>query len=187
MLSLARIEPYSFFTQAYSDYAKELNAYAYARTHNSAMCQDLVQEAFIKTWQYLLRRGEIAAMRPFLYRVLNNLIIDEYRRRKTLSLDLLLEKGYEPSLDPSERLANLLDGTMGLALIRRLPEPYASVVHLRYVHGLTSKEIARATHQTRNAVGVQLHRGLLKLRELYLRTSHESLVRSPLGATARAC
>lgn len=32
-------------------------------------------------------------MKAFPYHVLNNLIVDEYRKRKTASLDDLLEKG----------------------------------------------------------------------------------------------
>lgn len=43
-----------------------------------------------------MKGGKIDAMKAFLYHILNNLIVDEYRKRKTVSLDLLLEKGFDP-------------------------------------------------------------------------------------------
>lgn len=43
-------------------------------------------------------------MEDFLYRILNYLIIDKYRRRKTLLLDALAEKGFEISHNDSNHL-----------------------------------------------------------------------------------
>jgi RNA polymerase sigma factor (sigma-70 family) len=106
-------------------------------------------------------------MKAFLYHILNNLIIDEYRKRKLLSLDLLLTKGYEPSADYTERLIDALDGKEAIFLIQRLPVMYQKVMRMRYVQDLTLAEMSLATGQSRNTIAVQLHRGLAKLRVLY--------------------
>lgn len=84
-------------TTAHHDYEKGLNVHAFFKTHNHATGEDLVQDTFIKTWSYLARGGKIDIMKAFLYHVLNNLIVDQYRKHKTTSLDVLLEKGFEPS------------------------------------------------------------------------------------------
>ena len=129
--------------------------------------EDLVQDTFTKTWGYLVRGGKIDVMKAFLYHVLNNLIIDEYRKRKTTSLDALFEKGFEPGVDHSERLFNILDGKAALLLIQRLPLKYRRVMKMRYMQNLSLKEIALITGQSKNATAVQVHRGLKKLKQFY--------------------
>ncbi len=109
-------------------------------------------------------------MKAFLYHVLNNLIVDEYRKHKTVSLDVLLEKGFEPSLHDSDRIINFLDGKDATLLIKSLPKAYQKAMQMRYVDDLSLEEIACATGKTKNAIAVQLHRGLEKLKLLYSRT-----------------
>jgi len=114
-----------------------------------------------------MKAGKVDMMKAFLYHVLNNLIIDEYRKHKTTSLDVLLEKGFEPSVDHTDRLLNVLDGKEAMNLIELLPETYKKVMRLRYVEELSLQEISLITGQTKNTIAVQVHRGLEKLKILY--------------------
>ena len=41
----------------------------------------------------VVKNGKIDIMKAFLYHVLNRLIIDEYRKHKTVSLDSIMENG----------------------------------------------------------------------------------------------
>lgn len=157
-------------TEAYNDHRKKLNSYAFLKVHNQAVSEDLVQETFTKTWKYLVRGGRIDIMKAFLYHILNNLIVDEYRKHKNVSLDVLLEKGYEPSVDTSDQMLNALDGDSAVVLIQRLPPMYQNVIRMRYVQGLTLAEMALITGKSKNTMAVQVHRGLAKLKQLYNRT-----------------
>ena len=85
-------------TLAHHDYEKGLNARAFFKVSDRATSQDFVQNTFIKTWSYLLKGGKIDIMKAFLYHVLDNLIVDQYRKHKTSSLDFLIEKGFEPAV-----------------------------------------------------------------------------------------
>lgn len=154
-------------TLAHRDYQKGLTSHAFFKLNDHALSDDLVQDTFMKTWKYLAREGKVDVMKSFLYHVLNNLIVDEYRKRKNISLDVLIEKGYEPSADPSERLFNMLDGKKALLLIQRLPKQYQGVMRMRYVQDLTLAEMSLITGQSKNAMAVQAHRGLAKLKLLY--------------------
>ena len=160
-------------TVAHQDYAKGLNSFAFFKVHDRAIGEDLVQDTFLKTWKYLVKGGEIEVMKAFLYHVLNNLIVDEYRKHKTTSLDVLLEKGFEPEADRhdhSGRLLDVLDGKAALLLIQRLPEKYKKVMRMKYTQDLSLKEMSLITGQSKNAIAVQLHRGLEKLKKLYNHT-----------------
>ena len=152
---------------AHTDFAKGLNSRAYFKVHDHARGEDIVQDTFMKTWTYLVKGGKIEMMKAFLYHILNNLIIDEYRKHKTTSLDFMVEKGFEPSLGDSDRLVDMLDGKAAMILIARLPEKYQKVMRMKYVQDLSHEEMALITGLTKNALAVQLHRGLEKLKILY--------------------
>jgi len=155
------------FTLAHKDFEEGLNKHAYFKLNNHATGEDLVQDTFIKTWQYLVRGGKIDVMKAFLYHVLNNLIVDEYRKRKVSSLDVMVEKGFEPSAGTPARFLDALDGKAALLLIARLPVAYQKIMRMRYVEELTLKEMSLVTGKSQNALAVQAHRGLEKLKALY--------------------
>lgn len=154
-------------TAAHRDYEKILKSYALYKVRDRETSEDLVQDTFMKTWSYLVKGGKIDLMKSFLYHVLNNLIVDEYRKHKTTSLDVLLEAGYEPSAGDSERLIDALDGKGAILLIQCLPVKYRNVVRMRYIQNLSLAEMSLITGQTKNAMAVQIHRGLAKLKVLY--------------------
>ena len=152
---------------AHTDYSKGLNKYASFKLSSQDIGEDLVQETFLKTWKYLVKGGKIDIMKAFLYHVLNNLIVDEYRKRKTTSLDVLIEKGFEPAENDFDGFFNVLDGKRALLLIALLPKKYQKTMRMRYVENLSIKEIKIITGQSENVIAVQIHRGIKKLKLLH--------------------
>lgn len=153
-------------TAAHDDFAGELSRYANLKLHNLVLSDDLVQTTFMKTWMYLQSTGKIDLMRAFLYHVLNRLIIDEYRKKKTISLDLLSEKGFELEASKPEMMASVIDARALTALIQKLPEKYRVIITMRYIKELSLKEMCVITKTSQNTMSVQLHRGLAKLKLL---------------------
>ena len=167
MTTLEATERKEMLAVAHHDFEKALNAHAYFKVSDHEVGEDLVQETFLKTWKYLVRGGKIEVMKAFLYHVLNNLIVDQYRKHKTASLDVLMEEGFEPSVDPSSRLFNVLDGKRAIRLIGALPTKYQKIMRMKYAQDLSLKEMAHITGQSQNTIAVQVHRGLAKLKILY--------------------
>ncbi len=66
---------------AHRDFAKGLNGRAFFKVQDKAIGEDLVQDTFLKTWSYLVKGGKIDVMKAFLYHILNNLIVDQYRKQ----------------------------------------------------------------------------------------------------------
>ncbi|OGZ35866.1 MAG: hypothetical protein A2V60_01035 [Candidatus Portnoybacteria bacterium RIFCSPHIGHO2_01_FULL_39_19] len=157
----------TLLTEANQDYGRELKLHAFFKVNNRATSEDLVQETFMKTWIYLVKGGKIDIMKAFLYHILNDLIVDEYRRHKTSSLDMLIEKGFDFNDRNPKCLYDILDGKAAIILIPLLPTKYREVIHMRYVRFLSLKEISLLTGQSKNTVTVQVHRGLKKLKLLY--------------------
>jgi len=163
------------FADAYERYNDELFRHCSIRLSDRERALELTQECFLKTWQYIERGEKVEEFRPFLYRTLRNLIIDEYRRKKSYSLEAMLEGREETdteTLMPSDESNTLeaavdrFEGTRALQALKQLPDLYREVLTLRYVEGLSPKEIADIVEESENAVSVRIHRGLKKLRIL---------------------
>jgi RNA polymerase sigma-70 factor (ECF subfamily) len=162
-------ERQAILTVAHHAYEKGLNnLHAFFKLSDRVISRDLVQDTFIKTWKYLVRGGKIEVMKAFLYHVLNNLIIDQYRKKKRRVS--LIERGLEPGADETDKLFDILDGKTAMLLIKFLPERYQKVMHMKYIQELSLQEMSLITGRTKNALAVQIHRGLQKLKLLYKHT-----------------
>ena len=161
------------FLKAFEEYSDALFRHAFLRISDRERAIDVVHDTYTKVWAYVRKGHEIEAFRPFLYKVLNNLIIDEYRKTKEASLDALLEidgvdEGSfdELSSNTVESLAATLDGKKVFGLVETLPDVYKEVIILRFVDELGPKEISLLIEETENVVSVRLHRALKLLREM---------------------
>ena len=155
------------FLKAYDENVDALFRQCYFKVHNTELAQDLLQETFTRTWDYLKKGKEIVNMKAFLYKTINNLVIDEYRKKKPVSLDVMSEDGFDPEAPLGSTAHERLEGKKAMMLIDKLPEPYKQAVFLRYVNGLELKEIAEITREAENTISVHVHRGMNKLKELY--------------------
>lgn len=160
------------FLKAFDEYNDALFRHAFLRISNREKAVDLVHDTFTKVWAYLRGGYEVDNFRPFLYKVLNNLIIDEYRRRKESSLDALLEmegvdEGSFSELSEStvEGLAATIDGKKAFDLLEEMPDQYKEVIILRFVDQLGPREISELIEESENVVSVRIHRGLKMLRQ----------------------
>ncbi len=159
------------FLKAFEEYSEALFRHSAIRISNRERSIDVVHDTFTKVWSYIRAGHEIDSYRSFLYKVLNNLIIDEYRKKKEASLDALLEvegvdEGSFSELSEStvEALAATIDGRKAFELLADLPEEYKEVLLFRFVDELGPKEIAALIEESENVVSVRIHRGLKLLR-----------------------
>jgi RNA polymerase sigma-70 factor, ECF subfamily len=169
------------FEAAFVAYSDELFRHASMRMRDRERALELTQECFVKALEYAKRGNTIDDLRPFLYRTLRHLIIDEYRRKKTVSLEGMTEgeSGTEAeALMPAdesntlERAIERFEGKRALECLERLPDLYREAVSLRYVEGLTPREIAAIVGESETTVSVRVHRGLKKMREMLEDKNH---------------
>lgn len=160
------------YLKAFDLYADALFRHCYFRISDRERSLEMVQDVFARGWEYLRQGKEIINFKPFLYKILNNLIIDEYRRKRPSSLDELLEseeisEGSFPELrdESATGWADMIDAKVVHQALKEIPEMYREVVTLRFIDGLTPREIADLIEETENVVSVRIHRGLGMLRK----------------------
>lgn len=73
----------SFFNEIYGEYHRAIYAYILTRVDNKEIAKELLQEAFLRTWNQIHVGYEMGRQhsRYWLFRIAKNLITDYYRRR----------------------------------------------------------------------------------------------------------
>lgn len=163
------------FLGAFDTFSDPLYKHATFRLSDKERASDLVQDTFMKAWDYVSAGKEVKQWKAFLYHILNNLIIDTYRKKKEASLDALLEDApaYTENLLKTEgrdETEASLDTELLITQVRmhieKLPESYRTALTLRYVDGFSPKEIAQVLRVSENVASVRVHRGLTQLKKL---------------------
>lgn len=172
------------FLKAFDEYADALFRHAVYRLSDRERAIEIVHDTFTKVWTYIRGGHEIDSFKAFLYKVMNNLIIDEYRKRKEFSLDALLsEEGVDEGSFAElhggsiEELTFMLDAKKASELLTEIPIVYREVLTLRYVDGLGPKEIAELIEESENVVSVRIHRGLKILKDMIVEKEKEATER----------
>ena len=165
-MSIQDIDNRNLFSEIYEELSDSLYRHCFFRTSNAEIAEDLVQDVFMKFWRELHLKGEIKYPKAWLYTALRNRIIDYYRKKKTLSLDVQLENGFEPAGEHDhmhpETTAEI---SILMKKIEMLNDSDKEVIIMRYVDDLPIKEIAEIVQSNENAVSVKLHRAVNKLKE----------------------
>ena len=155
------------FIALYDEMADQLFRHCFFKVSNRELALDLVQETFARTWEYLSSGKEVNNIKGFLFKVANNLIIDEYRKKKVVSLETLQEQsGFDaPVQDHKKTIFNVEVDTV-LGYIKKLDEKYREVIMMRYINDYSPKEIATILGESENAVSVRINRGNKKVQEM---------------------
>ena len=156
------------FMAAYEENADMLFRHCLLRVRDRERAKDIVQDAFSKTWIYLSEGNKIDHVKAFLFRVANNLIIDAARKKKSSSLDVMMdENGFEIADDTVTDPAEKQGVREALKLLGELDELYRVVITMRYMDEMSPREIAGILGVTENVVSVRIHRGIERLQAAY--------------------
>jgi RNA polymerase sigma-70 factor (ECF subfamily) len=140
-------------------------------TRNDQAAEDLVQDALERAYSHYDRFQPGTNMRAWLFRILSNLAISQYRRRATAPVVESLDDGEDFSLydqllaagdtgsDVEARVLDLLGQESIRAAIEALPIEFRMVVLLADVEGFAYKEIADILGIPRGTVMSRLFRG----------------------------
>jgi RNA polymerase sigma-70 factor (ECF subfamily) len=112
------------FLQAYEENSDALFRQCFFKVHDRELARDILQETFTRTWDYLAKGKEIQNMRAFLFRTMNNMVVDHYRRKKSVSLDALSEEGFDPEALEGINANDRMEGAKALKLLDNIPSQY---------------------------------------------------------------
>lgn len=149
--------------QEYSDVVYRLCLY---KTSNEDIAHDLTQETFLRLWNMISSGKEIVKPKQYIYQITRNLIVDYYKSKKMVSLDELHEMGFD-SKSTETSAEHISDVLILREIIEDMDKEFRDVIYMRYVEGLTVKEIAEILEISENLVSVRINRGKKKLQEKF--------------------
>ncbi len=136
-------------------------------TRDATLAEDLVHDVVVKALEKHQGFRQGAALRPWLFAILRNTVVDYYRRhgREVSSLDIDDHQDAIPdNVSVDERvLDGVLDEEIEEALAQ-LPEDMRLAVLLADVEEMSYKEIASVLGWPLGTVMSRIHRGRQKLR-----------------------
>lgn len=140
--------------------------YIYARTSHRQVAEDLTGEVFTRMIRHLPEYEERGIpFRAWLYRIAGNLVKDHYRRNEKAPLPLtVVEEGNEPVNAPENVVEQTLTLTSVKQALATIDEAQRDVVILRFLAGMSLKEVAQTLDKSVGAVKSLQHRGLSALR-----------------------
>jgi len=154
------------FEKAYADNTDGLFRFVLYKVSNKEQAIDIVEDVYLHFWQ-TLQKEVVENPRALLYHIARNLVIDWYKKKKSISLKSFKENemdNTEAYLDMfTGNLAGvdvMLEAKMVIEKIASLEPIYKEVVYLRFVEELTPKEIAVIIGESTNVVSVRINRGL---------------------------
>ncbi len=160
------------FEKTYADNVDGLFRFVFYRVSDHEQAKDIVGDAYLHFWQ-VLQKEQVENPKALLYRIARNLVIDWYKKKKSIPLPSFKEEessDTEIFLDMFSGnligMDTILEAKMAIEKITTLEPIYREVVYLRFVEELTPKEIAVIIGESTNVVSVRINRGLhlLKLK-----------------------
>lgn len=136
--------------------------YLQARADNLTEAEDLHAETFCRAWKAWPRfKGDATEVRPWLFRIARNLLVDRHRRRRVLWF-LPLEN-YEASSSRDQIGVTVGDRAFLAQALRRLSGSDRELIAFRLA-GLSHREIGRIQGRSEGAVKTSWHRAIERLR-----------------------
>ena len=161
------------FETAYEEYAHGILRHTYFRVKDKETAEDIVQETFFKAWRSIVDEDlkEIKNIKAFLYKILNNTIIDYYRTKKEmLSLDQSIEGKENLIIEENTDEKRIDDEIENLKLkkyLSEIKEEYREILIMKYVDDLRISEISKITNKSQTNTRVTIHRALQTLKKKY--------------------
>ena len=153
-----------FFGEIHQSLSGQLYHYIFKLTNDSFKAEEITQEAFIKLWENRVKLEGVKHVKPYLYSIAKNLLIDDFnitkkKRAQILTSDYVESKNPLTILEYEE-----LDGVLNLAIssLNGIPK---KVYSLSREEKLSYQEISEVLGISKVAVKKQMMKALDMLRK----------------------
>lgn len=148
----------------WQEYRTVLYLFILKRVRNQEATEDIVQKVLLTAIEKQGTLKKPSNMRPWLYQITRNAIIDYYRLQKPSAAvpeDLFYEDNIVEDNSAQRELARCL-----IPLLKSLPEPYRQALELIELEGVKQREAAAKLGLSLSGAKSRIQRGRKMLREV---------------------
>ncbi|MEM8506880.1 MAG: sigma-70 family RNA polymerase sigma factor [Bacteroidota bacterium] len=156
------------FEHIYTTYAPKVYSLCVYRLLDKETALDIVQEVFAKFWQYRSNYNPNRPVENYIVSIAKNQIIDHYKKRNLLALNMEAEKREIPaSPNPEELLVFEEQKNLALRTFKKFPVRTREVFLMSRKNAMKTKEIAKKLSISEKSVEYHITKAL-KLMRAYL-------------------
>jgi len=160
----------------YDRYSTALYKYAYRQTGSQQTAEDCVAETFSRFLTALQeRRGPRNHLRPYLYRIAHNWIIDQFRKERPVDgLDEYDEIIQSEQDGVETKIVGIELAQRMRRYLKRLSDDQRQVIMLKHLEALSNQEVAEIMGNTVGSVKALNSRALNNLRKFLRQDGQEA-------------
>ena len=155
------------FDIIYKEYVTPVYRYVFIRLRNKEDTEDVVQEAFLKTFQALPRyEHSKETMLPYLFTIARNLLINHRKKKRP---DIMLPEEIDRHQGDGDTMQGSIareEGEEIRRVMKVLSEIEKEVIELKFFGEQTYTEIAAQLGKREDAIRQHVARALKKMREV---------------------
>lgn len=149
--------------QIWREYAAALHGFIQSRVDDADIADDILQNVFLNIHTRIDSLKDASKLRPWIYQITRNAIIDHYRSQKAhVELPATIMQAEK---DNAETARQEIEGCM-LPLIRNLPDTYREAVMLSEIEGSTHKQVAEKLGLSLPAAKSRVQRGRIMVKDM---------------------
>jgi RNA polymerase sigma-70 factor, ECF subfamily len=191
----------AFFSRGIEENMDALYGTALRLVGTGADAEDLVAETVSKAWSAIGSLQDRQRFRPWVFRILHNCFISNYRRAAVRPKESAYEEDDDGGVaallnaqsdefliwwaNPERQFFNNMLGSAIMAAIDGLPEAFRTTIILVNVEGLTYDEAAEALGVPPGTVRSRMKRGRTMLQKALWEQAREAGIASPQTGTGR--
>ena len=149
--------------QVWADYKSRIEGFLHSKVSNAADVDDLLQDILIKTHAHLQDLREEEKLKPWLFRVANNAVIDYYRKQGRTP-DWTLEESDQAS--DSEPTPHLFVDCLH-PFINALPAEQSTLLRKIDIDGLSQKDVATELNLSYSTLKSRVQKARQELKRLF--------------------
>lgn len=142
----------------------ELLNFIKSKVNDEYKAEDILQEIFIKLYKNIEQLNDPDKLKPWLYKITNNTIIDYYRKRKDTTVQI---EELEGILEYDEKISNMNEeiSTCLKLFLYELPDKYKKPLIMYEFKGMKHKDISEELNITLSGSKTRIQRAREKLKE----------------------
>lgn len=156
------------FGRLYDRHVDRVFRFVLYRVNDEPTAEDLTSEIFMKAWDALdgYRPGG-APFGAWLFRIARNTVIDHHRTKKEqVELEKVAPILEDPDASPQADVSSALELERLQSALAQLTEAQQEVLTLKFIEGLSTREVSQVLGKRQGAVRALQMRGLHALADL---------------------
>lgn len=138
--------------QVWNNYSADLKQFIISKVKDSSIADDILQDTFIKIHTKLHTLKDLNKLKPWIFSIARNSILDYFKTRKqTFDLPYLATE-----IEPEDKNHTEKDCLSGI--LKNLPKKYRDPLFLSDIKGLKQKEISKTLNLPLPTIKSQIQR-----------------------------